>query len=273
MNGPLGDIMRQFLLMKMQVACQLMNYKKEKYLNTQVSIILNPSDLDERIHKGMAMPPAKFVSSTLMRICNPDTGCGSIFNNLCTVMSLLLPSTCTYVMLVANSPEDNCFSLLVGVVENWIHDMAERFPKTAARVPNAQLEFERRKELNMRVFIHKFMKEYDSSGLSCPEDISIITFGRLGAFLHLALFMAWSDVICDNKKPPIDFPVDCLVGKYALPVIYYVAGWTLFLMLKASTVAADNRPLFFRTMGLRQRASDDSPYHACKAPAIAKPCL
>ena len=58
--------------------------------------------------------------------------------------------------------------------------------------------------------------------------------------------MAWSDATCNNEKPPIDFPVDCLVGKYALPVIYYVAGWMLYSALKASTVAVDNRPLFFR---------------------------
>jgi hypothetical protein len=159
LNGLLGDIMRQFLLVKTQVAHQLLNYKKEKYLNTQVLIFLNPSDLDKRICKGMGMSPAEFVLSTLMRICNPDTGCGSNFNNLCPMMSLLLPSTCTYIMLVANSPEDNCFSLLVGVIENWIHNMAERFPKTAAGVPNAQLEFERRKESNMLVFIHEFMNE------------------------------------------------------------------------------------------------------------------
>ncbi len=98
----------------------------------------------------------------------------------------------------------------------------------------------------MRVFIHELMKEYNLFGLSCPDGISSITFGRLGTFLHLALFMAWSDVICDNKKPPINLPVDCLVGKYALPVVYYIAGWTLFSMLKASTVAADNRPFLFR---------------------------
>jgi len=64
LNGPLGDIMRQFRLVKMQVACQLLNYKKEKFMNTQVSILLNPSDLDERIREGMAMSPVEFVLST-----------------------------------------------------------------------------------------------------------------------------------------------------------------------------------------------------------------
>ena len=72
MNGLLGDIIRQFCLVKMQVACQLLNYKKEKFMNTQVSILLNPSNLDERICEGMAMSPTKFVSLTLTRICNPD---------------------------------------------------------------------------------------------------------------------------------------------------------------------------------------------------------
>jgi hypothetical protein len=89
------------------------------------------------------------------------------------------------------------------------------------------------------------MKEYDSTGLP-PGDVSSITFGWLGAFLHLALFQVWSDVICDNKKPPIEFLVDCLVGRYAMPVVYYVAGWTLYSASKASTLAADNRPVCFK---------------------------
>ncbi len=96
----------------------------------------------------------------------------------------------------------------------------------------------------MRAFVADFMKEYDSTGLP-PADISRITFGWLGAFLHLALFQAWSDAtLCNNKKPPIEFLVDCLVGRYALRVLYYVAGWVLFSMSKASTVAADNRPVY-----------------------------
>ncbi len=245
LNGPLGDITRQFLLVKTQVARQLLNYKKEKFMNTQVSILLNPSNLDERIREGMAMSAPKFVSSTLLRICNPGpSSYGSDFSNLCVVMKSLPSTACTYVRLMADSPDDACFCLLVDVVENWIQNMAERFPRTAAGVPNAQLNFERAKEMKMRAFVADFMKEYESTRLP-PAEISCITFGRLGAFLHLALFQAWSNAICDNEKPHIEFPVDCLVGRYALPVVYYVAGWTLFSMSKATTIAADNRPVCF----------------------------
>jgi hypothetical protein len=67
----------------------------------------------------------------------------------------------------------------------------------------------------------------------------------LGAFLHLALLHAWSDAICDNKKPLIEFLVDCLVGRYALSVLYFVAEWTLYSASKAATIAADKMPLYF----------------------------
>jgi hypothetical protein len=70
--GPLGDIVREYCLQKSQVARQLLNYKKGKFMNIQVSILLNPSDLDKRIREGMAMSTPRFVSSTLLRICDPD---------------------------------------------------------------------------------------------------------------------------------------------------------------------------------------------------------
>ena len=100
--------------------------------------------------------------------------------------------------------------------------------------------------MKLRAFVADFMKDYDSTGLP-PEDVSNIRFGQLGAFLHLARFRAWSDAICDNKKPHIEFPVDCLVKRYALPVVYYIAGWTLniYSASEASTNAADNRPACF----------------------------
>ena len=146
-------------------------------MNTQVYILLNPSNLDERLCEGMAMSTLEFVSSTLLRICDPDpSSYGSDFSNLCVVMKSLPSTARTYIRLIADSPDDACFCLLVDVVENWIQNMVETFPKTAAGVPNAQLNFERVKEMKMRAFVADFMKEYEATGLP-PADISCITFG------------------------------------------------------------------------------------------------
>ena len=122
------------------------------------------------------MPTPEFVSSTLLRICNPDplSSYGSDFSNLCAMMKSLPSTARMYVRLVADSPDNDCFCLLVGVVESWIHDMSEIFPKTSAGVPNAHLEFERTKETRMCAFADEFIAEYDSSGLSRLEDVCIL---------------------------------------------------------------------------------------------------
>ncbi len=101
----------------------------------------------------------------------------------------------------------------------------------------------------MRAFVADFIEEYGSTGLA-SANTSTITFGQLGAFLHLALFQAWSDTICNNKKPLNQFPEDCLIGRYTLPVIYYVTGWMLYSASKSSTTAGDKRPLYFRFASL-----------------------
>jgi hypothetical protein len=242
LNGPLGDIVKQHGLEKAQVARQLLNYKRGKY--TQVSILLNLPDLDERLHKGIGCI-SWFVSSTLRRICSPEEDSSSDFRNLCRVVSSLLATARTYIRMLANSSDTTCFHLFVDVVESWIQCMAEGFPKTAAGIANAWVDFEREKEHKMHAFVDKFIKEYEMSGIH-PAELSSNSFRQLGAFLHLVLFHAWSDAICDNKKPPIEFPTTCLVGKYAMPVVYYVAGWMLYSASKASTIAADKRQLYFR---------------------------
>jgi len=61
--------------------------------------------------------------------------------------------------------------------------MAERSPKTSAGVPNAQLDFERAKEMKMRAFVADFMKEYDSDGLPSAGFSSIMLGGWGHSFI------------------------------------------------------------------------------------------
>ena len=89
-SGWRGKIATRYQLTKVKVARQLLNYKKGKYLNTQVSILLNILDLDERLCKGMVVSVSMFVSLTLKRVCSLDASLsGSDFRNLCEVMSSL----------------------------------------------------------------------------------------------------------------------------------------------------------------------------------------
>jgi len=149
------------------------------------------------------------------------------------------------VKILAESPANNCFRLLVDVVENWIKAMADIFPKTAAGIQNVQIDFDRGRELRLQSFVAGFMVEYDAySSQLIPSGISKMILGNLGIFLHHMMFMTWSHSKCGSEKPSVEFPVDCLVGIYARPVIYYVSGWTLYSVSKALTAAREKRPLF-----------------------------
>ena len=64
----------------------------------QVSILLNQSDLEERIREGMAMSTPRIVFSTLLRICDPEpSSYGSDFSNLFVVMNSLPSKACRFV--------------------------------------------------------------------------------------------------------------------------------------------------------------------------------
>jgi hypothetical protein len=210
-----------------------------------VAVILSSTDLEERIRGGMSMSSTAFVTQTLGQICSPgDPSYGSDFNNLCAALNAQPIEARTFVKLLAGSPAVNCSMLLVDVVEHWIHKLSEAFPRTAAGIEHAQIDFDRAGESKLKSFVANFMEEYDGSGLPRAE-VSRIGFGHLGRFLHHVMFMVWSHSVCDHNKPPVEFPDDCLMDKHARPVIYYVAGWMLYSASKALTVARDKRLLFF----------------------------
>ncbi len=185
------------------------------------------------------------MSQTLKRICNLLSTYGPEFSSYSSAINFSFPSlVCTHLEVLADNPEISCFSLFVHAIDFWIDGMVERFAKTVAGISNVQLEFDKRKESNLHTFIDHFMNEYDSTGLY--PMISKISFGHLGRFLHQALFNEMMHLEFNYKKPPVEFPVDCLVGKYARSVLYYIARWMLYSGSKAITVSKDKRPTYYR---------------------------
>jgi hypothetical protein len=205
----------------------------------KISSAAPTSDLEGRIREGMLLSSNAFVAQTLSQIHSPENpSYGLEFNNnLCAALSVQPPVVRTFVKLLSENPGNTCSNLLVDVVKSWIKLMSETFLKTAAGIQNVQIDFDRGRELKLQSFIAEFMEEYNASGLP-PPVMSKIGVGHLGRFLHHVL------CICSQEKPPVELPVDCLMGKHTCPVIYYAAGWMLYCVSKALTLARDRRPLF-----------------------------
>ena len=71
-----------------------------------------------------------------------------------------------------------------------------------------------------------------------------LLFGSYGVYLHNALFFNWSYSAADSECPAVSFPEGCLVGRFARPVIYYVARWIVFSMKLARGIASAERQMF-----------------------------
>ena len=60
-------------------------------------------------------------------------------------------------------------------------------------------------------------------------------------WLSNGLFFMWSRAMADDDRKAIQIPDKDLVAKYSLPVVYYVAGWTLQRTSLALLVAQNER--------------------------------
>jgi hypothetical protein len=69
-----------------------------------------------------------------------------------------------------------------GAVEYWTKKLTDTFPKTAAGIQHAQIDFDRGRESKLQRFTTDYMLEYDSPGLH-PVTISKVSFGHLGRLL------------------------------------------------------------------------------------------
>ena len=147
-NGDLGRIAAEFNLKRSQVVTQLRNYKDEKYGNKSIQLILDADELEEKMRMGLSMESAEFISNTLARIiCDneKDTTSSVDFINFSKLINDFPTNARALVRVLADSPDHELCGLLSGLIDNWIQIVAEKFPKTAAALPNAEVEFQKRK--------------------------------------------------------------------------------------------------------------------------------
>jgi hypothetical protein len=82
--------------------------------------------------------------------------------------------------------------------------------------------------------------------LASPKNHSTTSVLITRGFLYDLLFDCWAFSSMEGERPPVTLPEGCLVGKYARPVVYYVAGWTVHSLSRALTIAKDKRAIYHK---------------------------
>jgi len=235
----LDNIISKHGLKRTQAARQLRNFKDREYSHSQITMLIDPDSIFEAIKDSLSVSSDEFVLNVMEMIINPEESVASRDSvNLFKAMhevNKVKKGVLETVDYFSKAQDNRCNELLCGLVDGYSRIASEEFPKTAAQLSSSELGFLMKKEEQLNNFLVKW-RECKSS-VPTASDLSDDEFGFFGCFLETCIFFEWSNSAMDSDRPDIKFPSESLVGKYALPVIYYVAGWTLSSLSLAKTIA------------------------------------
>ena len=159
----LQTIVDKHSLLRPQISRQLINFKKAKYGLSLVRLMLSKDELTGKLQEGLGMCAKEFVTSTLSHI-KKQSSPNLDFNNFSRIINAFPENT--GIILVGhfiNDPESECCKLLANLVDRWTTYAAEEFPKTAANLPRAELQFQSKKRLHKTIFVKKWKEEHSNA--------------------------------------------------------------------------------------------------------------
>ena len=246
LHGDLAAIAKKYGLTKKQVARQLKSYKEKKYRMKDVVLDFSPERIKEMLEEGIGMESRAFVVEVLSKLRDNDRNLGSRdVDNFARVIQQFPPVAlgCLRCFCAQDSPHA---ASLANQVDAFVTIASEEFPKSIARLPDADLKFMVRLRRQKSKFIQQWMEQRDA--LHGADSVAFPTekYRYFGSFLFDVMFDCWSLHSMEAERPSVTMPEQCLVGKYARPVVYYVAGWTLHSLSLARTIARNMQPLYRR---------------------------
>lgn len=243
-NKALDLIISKYALTRDKAARQLRNFKEQEYCHSEITMLVSPDQIRDAINESLSLPIPEFVNSVLQNIVDCDEAASNSESIIFwRVIHDMKEGELKTVQYLAKNPEHKGVSILAELVHGFTNIAAEVFPNAAAQLPSSELDFlKKRLKQSDTVFAPRWLEI--QSLLPTANELSSLEFGFLGMHLEACLFFEWSNASVDTDRPAIEFPAENLVSKYALPVVYYVAGWTLSSVSLAKLAARHKRPIF-----------------------------
>ena len=230
-------------LKRTQASLQLRNWKGKTYDNTQARLIFtSPAEIEEQLLDSLSEDPTGFALEVLHDLVEqtPTPGEADV-TNLFQSLSHHRNFTGRRMALrhIHDTPDHGCVAILASMIKGWTKIMGEEIPELAKNLGTAELGFLQRKEEQTKIFAPLWMMLHGEIPLESGLDEE--AFGNLGVFVFGCLFARWCSMTVAGDRPDIIIVQESIVAKYSLPVIYYVAGWTLQRASQALTVALGKR--------------------------------
>ena len=102
--------------------------------------MIDADQLEEQMRMSLSMEPIDFVVFTLTKIlASRGPSSANDFQNFASLLGDFPHFARTFVKIMSESPESECSILLSNLIEYWLKCAADKFPKTAAGLPEAEI--------------------------------------------------------------------------------------------------------------------------------------
>jgi len=150
----------------------------------------------EKLRDSLLMSEDAFVVDTLPKISTRDAS-SSDFNNFSRVADQFPESKRLLTWLKGDNSSD-CFQLLARLIVQWTDIAVAEFPKTAAGLSGAEVEFVKKRSICKKEFVKNLglhsTAGFDNHGMSKER------FGHFGVFLFNILCFNWSYSAAGGKR-------------------------------------------------------------------------
>ncbi len=247
-DAALDKIIEELGLERGQVSRQLVIWKKDTYDKAQLQLLTEPDTIKGLIEENMSMTKKDFVGNVLDLLIDGEEVDGDA--NITNFIRSLdcqphLEIKKEILQYMKDNKEHACFESLVILLGDLIEIMVEELPAMASMISVSEMRFKTRTEHAKKDRIKQWTKEYENITLHSEDKVNFdeAKFTYFGMYVANCLFFVWINSAAVEDLPPVEMVSsdENLVAKYSLPVIYYVAGWTLQRVSLAKTVALSKR--------------------------------
>lgn len=263
-------IIKELGLERSQVSRQLAKWKKDTYDKAQLELLAESENIKELIEQNMSMTPTDFVDNFLgLMIDGEEIDGNANTTNLMQSLDIqpekeLKRGALKY---IRRNKEHACFKSLTLFLGDLIDAMTEELPAMASMISVSEMSFASRRQTDKINRITTWRKAYEDMPSLGDGNAKFgeEKFAYFGMYVAECLFFVWIHSAAVADLPPVEIPRVNLVARYSLPVIYYVAGWTLQRVSLAKTVALSKRLKYQQFYPLHNRGfnyakSNNLPY-------------
>lgn len=250
MGNPIIVLYLSLGLKHSQTARYLAKWKDDVLLlGGQIRPNMTPEEIRERIMANVSHTPIDFVTNALKTMVEDASAADTEADKYC---KQFVEENHDWKPLINNliaeaevlEEESTHVMILVGFFDSIVQSLAELVPKKASCISKAELAYDRRIQQHREEAVSSWLKLWETEMLPSAPDQNEDCWRSAVVTVLYSIYALFQVSHANDDKPPIEIPGRILVSKWALPVVYYSASFTMLRCKLAKSIGEEKKEVY-----------------------------